>query len=88
MTIQVNAVLTHALKPYPEEIEQRENQLVVLTVNQYVATPYTTKTPVRCRVGCRAWLRLPLGSSHCTVGRWQAGPRGGTGPRTLLSVPG
>lgn len=42
--VTVEAAYTHALTPYPHEITQAEKQLVVLTGNLYVFSPYKVKS--------------------------------------------
>jgi oligosaccharyltransferase complex subunit alpha (ribophorin I) len=42
--IEVEAVFTHLLSPYPSEILQSERQLVVYEGNHYFLSPYQTKT--------------------------------------------
>lgn len=43
-TIDVDAVFTQLLTPFPAEISQAEKQLVLYSANHYVDTPYLTKT--------------------------------------------
>lgn len=43
-TIEVEAVFSHVLEPFPAEIAQAEKQLVVLQTNLYFYSPYTTTT--------------------------------------------
>lgn len=43
INLEVLAVFTHILKPFPEEITQAESQLVVYTDNLYFTSPYTVK---------------------------------------------
>ena len=43
-TIDVEAVFTQLLTPFPAEISQSEKQLVLFSANHYVDTPYLTKT--------------------------------------------
>lgn len=43
-TIKVTAVFTDAVVPYPEEVTQLENQLVIVTDSHYFFSPYTTET--------------------------------------------
>jgi len=54
--IHVTVWLTHFLTPFPEEIEQRDSQLVILAANLYVATPYETKSQ-------ETWIELPSGTT-------------------------
>ncbi len=42
--LEIEAVFTHLLTPYPEEIVQADKQLVVYKGRLYFATPYTTET--------------------------------------------
>ncbi|XP_059148604.1 dolichyl-diphosphooligosaccharide--protein glycosyltransferase subunit 1-like [Physella acuta] len=42
VTVDVEAVFSHILRPYPSEITQAEKQLVVLDTNLYFYSPYTT----------------------------------------------
>ena len=67
--IHVTVWLTHFLTPFPEEIEQRDSQLVILAANLYVATPYETKSQVRA---CTQYLGAGpgCGGSRCIV-LWQ-----------------
>lgn len=44
VTVTVDTTYTHALTPFPREITQQEKQLVVLTSNLYVFSPYTVKS--------------------------------------------
>ncbi|XP_055883590.1 dolichyl-diphosphooligosaccharide--protein glycosyltransferase subunit 1-like isoform X1 [Biomphalaria glabrata] len=44
VTVDVEAVYAHVLKPYPSEITQSEKQLVVLDTNLYFYSPYVTKS--------------------------------------------
>ncbi|KAJ7570060.1 hypothetical protein O6H91_01G105700 [Diphasiastrum complanatum] len=41
--VEVNYVLTHVLKPFPEEIKQSDVQLVVYLDNAYLLSPYVVK---------------------------------------------
>jgi len=41
-TIDVEAIFSHVLQPYPSEITQSEKQLVVLESNLYFYSPYST----------------------------------------------
>jgi len=41
-TIEVEAVFSHVLQPYPSEIQQAEKQLVVYEGNLYFYSPYST----------------------------------------------
>ncbi|KAF3321095.1 dolichyl-diphosphooligosaccharide--protein glycosyltransferase subunit 1A [Carex littledalei] len=43
VSLEVLAVFTHSLKPFPEEITQAESQLVVYTDNLYYTSPYPVK---------------------------------------------
>lgn len=43
-TIEVVAVFSHLLSPFPSQIVQSERQLVLFTGNAYFASPYATKT--------------------------------------------
>jgi oligosaccharyltransferase complex subunit alpha (ribophorin I) len=42
VTVEVEAVFSHVLKPFPSEITQAEKQLVVLEANLYFYSPYST----------------------------------------------
>lgn len=43
VSLEVLAVFTHSLKPFPEEITQADSQLVVYTDNVYYTSPYPVK---------------------------------------------
>ena len=43
MTVHIDEVFTHILKPFPSSIGQSEKQLVVYEGNHYVYMPYTVK---------------------------------------------
>lgn len=43
LTLDVLAVFTHALRPFPEKISQAENQLVAFQESAYYLSPYTVK---------------------------------------------
>lgn len=44
VTIDVETVFSHALRPFPAEITQAEKQLVVYESNLYFYSPYKTTT--------------------------------------------
>ncbi|XP_005100561.1 dolichyl-diphosphooligosaccharide--protein glycosyltransferase subunit 1 [Aplysia californica] len=44
VAIEVEAVFSHVLQPYPSEITQAEKQLVVLEASLYFYSPYSTAT--------------------------------------------
>lgn len=54
-TIEIEAVFTHLLEPYPSEILQSERQLVVYSGNHYFLSPYPTRTQT-------TKIRVPPGS--------------------------
>lgn len=58
-SIDVSAVFTHLLKPYPEEITQAQRQLVRYRDSHYLLTPYTTKSQT---------LKVKLPTSAATGG--------------------
>lgn len=43
LTLDVLAVFTHALRPFPEKISQAENQLVAFQESAHYLSPYTVK---------------------------------------------
>eukprot|EP00262_Sarcandra_glabra_P010035 TRINITY_DN24899_c0_g1_i1.p1 TRINITY_DN24899_c0_g1~~TRINITY_DN24899_c0_g1_i1.p1 ORF type:complete len:612 (+),score=112.75 TRINITY_DN24899_c0_g1_i1:146-1981(+) len=43
LTLEVLAVFTHSLKPFPEEITQADNQLVLFQDSAYYLSPYEVK---------------------------------------------
>lgn len=71
--IDVEAVFTQLLTPFPAEISQSEKQLVLFSANHYVDTPYLTKTqttkvklPVRSAVESFSKLK-PSAQSADTI---------------------
>lgn len=71
-TIDVNAVFTHVLKPYPSEIGQQEKQLVVLQSNLYFYSPYSTKSQITTVTTTNSNVESytktkPFSQSHNTV---------------------
>lgn len=43
LTVEIRAVFTHALRPFPEKITQADTQLVVLQDSAYYLSPYAVK---------------------------------------------
>lgn len=44
LTLEIRAVFTHTLRPFPEKITQADSQLVLFQDSAYYLSPYTVKT--------------------------------------------